>query len=227
MQIYIAKNGKQTGPFTEDQTRDMVASGSVSPDDLGWSEGAADWRPLRLLLDLSQLPPVLNPSVQEVQGASRPSTGPKGVGGWLVFFCIAITILIPVANLLQMAIGWSMAEDGFARYPLLKGISLWENFGWSVLFVYGIIVGCIIWSGSPKGRSVARVFLMVRLFAFIGVEVVALLMLLTGDLPGEVIAFGFFGAFGVCINAVGFCLAWWFYFKKSERVRNTYGDERA
>src|SRR6476646_4200612 len=99
MQIYIAKNGSQTGPFTEEQTRGMVSAGSHSPDDLAWIEGAADWQPLHSILGISQPPPISNPPVQASHGPSITNDGPTGVGGWLVFFCVGLTILSPLVVL--------------------------------------------------------------------------------------------------------------------------------
>lgn len=40
---YIGKNGKQSGPFTGTQVREMAAVGDLTPTDLVWKEGMADW----------------------------------------------------------------------------------------------------------------------------------------------------------------------------------------
>lgn len=50
MQIFIAKNGEKTGPFSEAQVREMLAAGSASATDLAWHEGMADWKPLGQVL---------------------------------------------------------------------------------------------------------------------------------------------------------------------------------
>ena len=41
---YVGKNGQQTGPFTLDQVQAKYASGEISPTDLMWKEGTADWK---------------------------------------------------------------------------------------------------------------------------------------------------------------------------------------
>jgi len=50
MQILIAKDGKQTGPFTEAQITEMLASGAVSRSDLAWHPGLTGWVTLEKIL---------------------------------------------------------------------------------------------------------------------------------------------------------------------------------
>jgi len=223
MQIFIAKNGNQTGPFTEEQARSMISAGMISHDDLAWTDGASDWRPLHTVLGLLQPPPIPNPtfSASTAPTTSLPNNGPKGVGGWLVFFCIGLTILGPLFSLGQMVSGWEQAQPAFSRFPTIKSVLIWENLGSSALLIYGFIVGCMIWSGSPQGRHIARRFLLIRLFGFIGVELVALLMM--SSLPSEVVAGGIGGVVGALFREGVYFTIWWLYFKKSKRVRNTYG----
>ena len=121
-----------------------------------------------------------------------------------------------------MFTNWSQSEAAFVLFPTIKTVLVWENFGSTVLLIYGFIVGCIVWSGNPKGRSIARQFLLIRLFAFIGVELVGLLMM--RGLPSEVLAGGVGGVVTAVFQAVAYFLVWWFYFKKSKRVKNTYGE---
>jgi hypothetical protein len=44
--FHYSLNGQQQGPVSEDQLRQMVATGAISPDTLVWREGMADWQPL-------------------------------------------------------------------------------------------------------------------------------------------------------------------------------------
>jgi hypothetical protein len=67
MNYFIGKNGQQLGPFSEEQVRDMVRGGMVSPEDLGWHQGTTAWVPLHQLL--GAVP------------ASAPSTPPPITGG--------------------------------------------------------------------------------------------------------------------------------------------------
>lgn len=51
MDWFVAKNGEQTGPHTEDAIRAMLARGEVLPESLVWHAGMSDWQPLREVLD--------------------------------------------------------------------------------------------------------------------------------------------------------------------------------
>ena len=46
MQIFLARNNVQAGPYTLDQLNIMLTSGEVVLDDLMWHEGLANWQRL-------------------------------------------------------------------------------------------------------------------------------------------------------------------------------------
>ncbi len=49
MQIHVAKNGQQTGPFDEALVREKLAQGEFAPTDLAWHADLAGWQPLSTL----------------------------------------------------------------------------------------------------------------------------------------------------------------------------------
>jgi len=87
MQIHIAKNGQQLGPYTEEQLGELLQTGQVSYDDLAWTEGMADWQLLRTICAPPQgtppppPPPTAFPSVTGTPTALpsfAPSSQPSG-----------------------------------------------------------------------------------------------------------------------------------------------------
>ncbi|BCU79592.1 DUF4339 domain-containing protein [Luteolibacter sp. LG18] len=85
MNIFIGKDGKQLGPFTEDQLRSMFESGMLTASDLAWQEGWPDWTPLWQLFGMpppltSHTPP---PTVDPV---SKDEPWTWICGGWAAFF---------------------------------------------------------------------------------------------------------------------------------------------
>lgn len=46
MQIYLARNNHQAGPYTLEQVNQMLATGQVLLDDLAWHEGMPEWKKL-------------------------------------------------------------------------------------------------------------------------------------------------------------------------------------
>lgn len=49
MEIWIGRDGERHGPYKEDDVRAWLRSGQLSPQDLAWREGLADWQPLSVL----------------------------------------------------------------------------------------------------------------------------------------------------------------------------------
>lgn len=67
MQWYYSKNNIQLGPIEEHELRSKIASGEVTPADMVWREGMADWLP--------------SAQVSELRASSLLSTPPvSGVG---------------------------------------------------------------------------------------------------------------------------------------------------
>jgi uncharacterized RDD family membrane protein YckC len=64
MEIWIGRDGERHGPYKEDDVRQWLRTGQVSPKDLAWYEGLADWQPLSVLFpdEISRnAPPPSNP----------------------------------------------------------------------------------------------------------------------------------------------------------------------
>ena len=52
--IFISKNGRQFGPYSEEQVRNYLATGFLQSGDLAWREGCPAWSPLQELLSPAQ-----------------------------------------------------------------------------------------------------------------------------------------------------------------------------
>jgi|GEM_PF-1005530 hypothetical protein len=169
--------------------------------------------------------PAAQPNAEEqLRDRMRKKTALSGVGGWLIFFCVGLTILGPLWSIGQLTSTYEKAKPALDRFPALKSAVDFETGGSVILLIYGFIVGCIIWSGSPSGRRVARQFLVIRLVGFLGIEAITFSMI--SDMAPAATAAGTSEAFTAIFREVIYFLIWWFYFKRSVRVRNTYGPER-
>jgi uncharacterized membrane protein YphA (DoxX/SURF4 family) len=74
MNWYYAKNGHQNGPVPTEDMIDRVAMGEISPTDLAWCEGMADWLPVSEIPQLKVLPPVRDePVAASTAGAAQPA----------------------------------------------------------------------------------------------------------------------------------------------------------
>ena len=57
MDLYLFRDERQTGPYTEADARALVAAGEIERTCLAWQEGMAEWSPLDQVLDLEAPPP--------------------------------------------------------------------------------------------------------------------------------------------------------------------------
>lgn len=69
MQIYLARNNEQAGPYTLEQVNAMLANKQIVLTDLAWHEGMANWLPLGQLTGGKQ---VYNPNQQKSGQINTP-----------------------------------------------------------------------------------------------------------------------------------------------------------
>jgi hypothetical protein len=154
---------------------------------------------------------VAEPSPRLMPGQALPQThpisGPSGIGGWLLLFCIVLTILSPLFTMLQIL-------------PLLRLRRMpYPSSMLDMLRVfYGLGVGVFLWMKRP----IALVLLRVYFIAFAVMAALAILAMIAISLRthSSIFLSARFTAIGTLL---GYMMLWFAYFKKSVRVRNTYG----
>lgn len=109
MEIYIAKSGRESGPYTQEQIQPMLESGMLELTDSVWHKELTEWIPVHRFLGVrppvpiaappSQPTPPSFPVVQKPKAASGdPATFPRRVCAYL----IDSLILIPATMLCTM-----------------------------------------------------------------------------------------------------------------------------
>ncbi|HEY3767464.1 MAG TPA: DUF2569 family protein [Candidatus Angelobacter sp.] len=122
---------------------------------------------------------------------------PKEVGGWLMFFCILLILVVPIA---VMAMAWS---GDF-------GIEIVFNIAWAA---YGVLVGAMLWNVHP------RAFLLLWIYFGMTALMVALAVFNLATNEEGATAHDSILVF----RSVIYSVAWFLYFKRSERVKATFG----
>jgi hypothetical protein len=131
MEIYIAKNKTQMGPYDIAQVTQMLQSGILEKYDLYWHEGMLDWAPAGSLLNQSlklepahqtetKIPPTASFQAshnmhQPMQGGSEPLATWSLVLGLLGLFCLGMLAGIPAIVCGHLAI------SNINRNPVLLG----------------------------------------------------------------------------------------------------------
>src|SRR4051812_21622620 len=93
MQIHIARDGKQLGPFSIDEINHQLAAGTLSLSDNAWYEGAAGWAPLSTVPGITGAVPSATPPSTPLMTPSVPA--------------VAVTPVSPAAPTEPLAI-WSL-----------------------------------------------------------------------------------------------------------------------
>jgi len=166
MEIHIANNGQQQGPYSIDQINSLIATGRLSPSStLAWYEGCQDW------VRLEDVPEVrFGTSAQPPPPPSREAMPQISVG-------LAALTSRPQKVKTAVLMLWISVGLGFVR-------SAWEipaqaehssvGFVVSVMVFSILFIGFFIWM-IDKGRNWARITFLVLFI--LGVPLSILLLL--------------------------------------------------
>jgi hypothetical protein len=131
-------------------------------------------------------------------------SGVQGVGGWLLFFCLILTLASPVIVFAQIA----AQPHGPNSYNLIDVARV----------LYGVVVGIILWMQRRIAIQLVGVYFIVVLATIV---LVLLIFLAAWTRTKSPFLLG--RGIGSILPSVIHNVLWFLYFRKSERVRNTYG----
>lgn len=135
--------------------------------------------------------------------AIAPAGDLVGVEGWLLLFCIWITIFSPLFEVVRLV---SVLRYVAANPMLLLSVAL---------TAYGIFTGIMLWTRNQYALTCLRIY-------FALVLVLALAGFFTFFRAVRFIGIGF-AIVTAWIRVVAFLAIWVSYFRVSKRVRATYG----
>lgn len=114
MEVWIGRNGERHGPYQEEQIRQWLRSGQLSPDDFGWYEGLADWQPLSVLFvdEVRRTPPASAPPAPVAAPAFKRA-GVSYAGFWkrVVAYLIDSMVMYIPCTLLELPFGVRAAQE--------------------------------------------------------------------------------------------------------------------
>ena len=164
-----------------------------------------------------------NPSNASPPSSPPPSESHKhyvGVGGWLLFFCVGLTILGPLGTLGRMGNESAEAKRLAASIPNLAEATTTDNVLVIVLLISGFVVGVRLWQTQPSAAKAARTYLVFRL----GLGILRCILLisipdippsLSTDYATEIITR--VGLYELILFGI-----WYSYFRISKRVKATF-----
>jgi len=131
--------------------------------------------------------------------------GPNGVKGWLLVYCLTLTMLGPAFVVINFS-----AEP--SRFTNPSGLME------TIRIAYGMVVGILLWTRRPISLLLLKVYFIIiaAQFALFSLDMVALSL----RQHSSVFLAPTFPALAI---GAGITLLWFAYFRKSVRVRNTFG----
>ena len=245
MEFQIKRNGKNIGRIEETSVKDGLTSGFLRATDHFLHEGMKDWE---LLGSKFPIQASIN---KKCLKSNTINNGPVGVRGWLLIFCIYLIGSILLSFLISESYtedrqnrildSIEMSEDEFIvhvtdyvnniedvepnelldTYLVLLTI---ENLILTPFYVLGIIIGILIFLRVRKVKIITLIFLVVDwlilviwgLFDFVLQTHLSENSSSALDGPATLISSTI-----ILILSTAIYAAWFVYFLKSKRVKNT------
>jgi len=126
MNIYLYLNDQQTGPYTEEQLRTMLVSGTINTEQLSWHEGLAEWQPLKTILSIAPIPSppqLIAPTTVTTQLTSKSIKACLALFALLFVICGAEAMVRLVAleevNIFWLT-GWGISGIAFVATKIVR-----------------------------------------------------------------------------------------------------------
>jgi uncharacterized protein DUF2569 len=144
---------------------------------------------------------------------------PRGVGGWLLFFCLLLIIVFPATVLYQVRGAIDLLRQGVWTEPPLVGRIL--QVAYVGLAAFSFTAGLLLLQKHRSAVTVAKVFLVtvtINAMALYLWNVTAHWSTLPYDSVIDL-------AGAILLRPLVFTFVWYAYLANSKRVRNTYAPD--
>lgn len=159
---------------------------------------------------------VEQPSQQVIPGAGDGVRSYRGVGGWLLFFVLSLTIITPASHV--YIIHTELQEYYTSQSPIFSDMLVVDWLMRAVLTVFASYAGIQLWQARPRAPSIARAYLVavfIHQVVFLIDEVwIVTRVAVNPDDIGSVLV----GP----IRTLAYIGIWYSYLNKSQRVAATY-----
>ena len=140
------------------------------------------------------------------------------VGGWLLFFCISLTILTPLANIAAIAQELAALPEISSRFPRMVIVVAAESILTLGLVVFSVYSGIKLWSIKNDAVETAKMFLISNFAAIVIISIIPFF----GGLPESANAQITKNAMSTVVRSAIFTWIWFSYLNKSVRVAQTF-----
>jgi hypothetical protein len=151
--------------------------------------------------------------------ATAEAAAYRGVGGWLLLFCLQLTVLGPLAMLWSL-FTWFASPAGLEeRFPALRMLGIIDALARIGLTIFGIRVAVGLLKLRAGAVQRAKTFLLSRL----AYEVAAAILPFTAGLAAEFNEAMATQGIRAVLGTGLMVSVWYTYLTRSRRVKATYG----
>lgn len=144
----------------------------------------------------------------------------QGVGGWLLLFCLGLTIFTPLLTLVMLAVSFNSASSLAGQYPGLMRVTLADSVLSAGLCAFSIYAGVQLWKIRPNAvRTAKRYLLASLLYSFVAAALpffAGLPSMADDELAGQAVM--------TVVRGLLYYGVWYSYLERSKRVEATYAS---
>ena len=146
----------------------------------------------------------------------------KGIGGWLLLFCLILTVFSPIGTVFSIVTAYLEVSKYFDQFPRLLTVTVIDTFLSLGFMTYSIYSGIALWRIRPRAVHTAKQYI---LFSLVYVLIASILPFMAG-FPSSVNETLVIGGAKSMFKGIIFVVTWYSYLNKSQRVRATYNDDK-
>jgi hypothetical protein len=141
-----------------------------------------------------------------------------GVKGWLLLFCLSLTVFSPLLTLYNLGTAYEETSYFFNRYPGLQNIFYIDLILSIALTAFSIYAGIALWNIKPGAVKIAKSYLL----TFLTYTIVASFLPFQAGLPDSVNDAMMQEIIVGSLRAVFYVVIWFWFLNVSVRVKATY-----
>lgn len=143
----------------------------------------------------------------------------KGVRGWLLLFCLSLTVFSPLLTIGSLGVGYSESSKYFDQFPGLRVINVIDIILSLGIVAFSIYAGAGLWSLRPGAVQMAKRYLL----CFLGYHAVVAILPFMAGLPSASIDAMIMPVAQNTLRGVIYFAVWYSYLNNSKRVKATFG----
>jgi hypothetical protein len=144
--------------------------------------------------------------IQNIPDTQQVASTLRGVGGWLLFFCIGLIFVAPLIDAAEIL------KNPNNMFVVVLDLGL---------AAFAIYTGIIVWGTRPNALKVVKAYFIVMIvLAFL--TILGVIFADAKDIQGHSNSQG--EDMIAALRSLGYVAIWWSYFGSSERVRATFGS---